>query len=99
MEQRATPCGCELRFRPVGTPSAKTMEELDEGRSQVPPQPPGGLEFIAEEPQEGGPRLRARRVAYGAKAVIKANSERALLQQFQRDWEEAMGSAAPWKIF
>ena len=31
MEQRPTPSGCELRFRPVGTPSAKTMEELDAG--------------------------------------------------------------------
>ena len=31
--------------------------------------------------------------------VIKANSERALLQQFQRDWEEAMGNSSPWKIF
>ncbi len=32
MEQKPTPAGCELRFRPVGTPTAKTMEELDEGR-------------------------------------------------------------------
>ena len=31
--------------------------------------------------------------------VIKANSERALLQQFQRDWDEAMGESIPWKIF
>ncbi|CAK9111219.1 unnamed protein product [Durusdinium trenchii] len=75
MEQRPTPSGCELRFRPVGTPSAKTMEELDEG----------GLEFLAELAPDGTQRLRCRRVAYSAKAVIKANSERALLQQFQRD--------------
>ncbi|CAK8995056.1 p53 and DNA damage-regulated protein 1 [Durusdinium trenchii] len=88
MEQRPTPSGCELRFRPVGTPSAKTMEELDEG----------GLEFLAELAPDGTQRLRCRRVAYSAKAVIKANSERALLQQFQRDWAEAMGEST-WTIF
>lgn len=87
MEQKPTAAGCELRFRPVGTPTAKMMDELDEG----------GLEFIAEKTDEGC-RLRARRIAYSAKAVIKANSERALLQQFQRDWDEAMGNAG-WRIF
>lgn len=129
MEQKPTPAGCELRFRPVGTPTAKTMEELDEGRgaaichlllrklsqdcflnlsamilicsndaqstlqhlvsacrfigrtwagqqaSTCPaqnlpnfPAMAGGLEFIAEETDEGS-RLRARRIAYSAKAV------------------------------
>ena len=33
MQQKPTAAGCELRFRPVGTPSAKTMDELDEGRA------------------------------------------------------------------
>jgi hypothetical protein len=33
MEQKPTAAGCELRFRPVGTPTAKMMDELDEGHA------------------------------------------------------------------
>ncbi|CAJ1461627.1 unnamed protein product [Effrenium voratum] len=88
VEQQKTASGCLLKFRPVGTPPARKFEELDEG----------GLEFIAEAPSGENPRLRARRIAYSNKAVIKTNSERALLQQVERDWNEATGNGLPWKM-
>ncbi|CAE7296570.1 Pdrg1 [Symbiodinium natans] len=90
VELQETPCGCLLKFRPVGTPPAKKFDELEEG----------GLEFLAEAPEGERPRLRVRRAAYSAKAVVKANSERALLEQFQRDWAEARQvNRLPWAVF
>ncbi|CAE7374859.1 Pdrg1, partial [Symbiodinium necroappetens] len=90
VELQETSCGCLLKFRPVGTPPAKKFEELEEG----------GVEFLAEAPEGEQPRLRVRRAAYSAKAVVKANSERALLEQFQRDWAEArQATRLPWAVF
>lgn len=71
-----TPSGVIFKFRPLSTPSGKEFDDLDEG----------GLEFLAEEPVLGPPRLRVRRCAYGWKTVIKKNSERALLEKFKQDW-------------
>lgn len=82
LETRCTPAGIVFKFRPVGTPSGITFEELEQG----------GLEFLAETPASGNPRLRVRRCAYGWKVLVRLNSERALLRKFKDDWGGATGS-------
>ncbi|CAE8586204.1 unnamed protein product [Polarella glacialis] len=86
VEQRRTPSGCIFKFRPVDTPSGRLFEDLEYG----------GLEFMAETPVSGPPRLRARRSSYGFKVVTKENSERALLRQFEQDWNQAMQGGSSW---
>mmetsp|Transcript_59901 Transcript_59901/g.110961 ORF Transcript_59901/g.110961 Transcript_59901/m.110961 type:complete len:457 (+) Transcript_59901:278-1648(+) len=71
-----TTYGVIFKFRPLGTPEARTFEDLDDG----------GLEFVAERESNGRSRLRVKRCAYGWKVVIKENSERALLQKFRDDF-------------
>eukprot|EP00440_Ansanella_granifera_P061183 gb/GFBE01066326.1/.p1 GENE.gb/GFBE01066326.1/~~gb/GFBE01066326.1/.p1 ORF type:complete len:499 (+),score=121.26 gb/GFBE01066326.1/:1-1497(+) len=73
-----TPSGVIFKFRPLGTESEVSFDDLDDG----------GLEFVVEEPAGAAPRLRAKRCAYGWKVTVKENSERALLEKFKKDWEE-----------
>eukprot|EP00418_Pyrodinium_bahamense_P006833 CAMPEP_0179022584 /NCGR_PEP_ID=MMETSP0796-20121207/6487_1 /TAXON_ID=73915 /ORGANISM="Pyrodinium bahamense, Strain pbaha01" /LENGTH=267 /DNA_ID=CAMNT_0020718463 /DNA_START=59 /DNA_END=860 /DNA_ORIENTATION=- len=79
VQLRSTPAGVIFKFRPLGTPSGRAFEDLDEG----------GLEFVAEQPVGGSPRVRVKRVSYGWKVIIKENSERAILQKFKEDWAVA----------
>ncbi len=74
--QRATDTGVVFKFRPLGTPSARKFEDLQDG----------GIEFLVEKPVGSSPRLRVCRCAYGWQVVLKKNSERALLKKFQEDW-------------
>lgn len=78
VQLRNTPSGVIFKFRPLTTPAEESFDQLEEG----------GIEFVAEEPAQGAPRLRARRCAYGWKVTVKDNSERALLDKFARDWAE-----------
>lgn len=75
---RNTPSGVSFKFRPLGTPTDDSFDDLEEG----------GVEFIVEEPAVGSPRLRIRRCGYGWKVTVKENSEKALLDKFKRDWAE-----------
>ncbi|CAJ1363555.1 unnamed protein product [Effrenium voratum] len=72
-----TPSGVLFKFRPL-TEKDESFENLEEG----------GIEFVVEEPESCPARVRARRCCYGWKVVPKENSERALLEKFQRDWKE-----------
>ncbi|CAK0829118.1 unnamed protein product [Prorocentrum cordatum] len=65
--------GVVFKFRPLATLSGVEFERLEEG----------GLEFIAERHPQGGARLRVQRCAYGWKATLKENSERAILRKFK----------------
>eukprot|EP00416_Gambierdiscus_australes_P001353 CAMPEP_0171142408 /NCGR_PEP_ID=MMETSP0766_2-20121228/142373_1 /TAXON_ID=439317 /ORGANISM="Gambierdiscus australes, Strain CAWD 149" /LENGTH=202 /DNA_ID=CAMNT_0011606191 /DNA_START=12 /DNA_END=617 /DNA_ORIENTATION=- len=46
VQLQETPTGIVFKFRPLGTPSGWTFEDLEEG----------GLEFVAEQPAGGTPR-------------------------------------------
>lgn len=78
VQLQTTSAGVILKFRPLNTPSEVSFDDLDEG----------GIEFIAEQPADGPPRLRAQRCAYGWKVSVKENSERALINKFAQDWAE-----------
>jgi len=78
VQLRDTPTGVIFKFRPLGTPSGREFEDLEEG----------GLEFVAERAPGGRARLRVKRCSYGAKAILKENSERAILRKFQEDSAE-----------
>jgi len=82
VQLRSTPSGVIFKFRPIGTTGEENFDSLNDG----------GIEFIAEEPREGPPRLRARRCAYGWKVPVKENSEQALLSKFKKDWAEVSAS-------
>eukprot|EP00445_Apocalathium_hangoei_P026936 CAMPEP_0203929528 /NCGR_PEP_ID=MMETSP0359-20131031/68421_1 /ASSEMBLY_ACC=CAM_ASM_000338 /TAXON_ID=268821 /ORGANISM="Scrippsiella Hangoei, Strain SHTV-5" /LENGTH=537 /DNA_ID=CAMNT_0050858573 /DNA_START=1 /DNA_END=1614 /DNA_ORIENTATION=+ len=83
IELRPTEAGVVVKFRP-STP-------LMEGQASFEAWTEGGLEFVAEAPVGGQPRLRIRRCAYGWKVAIKESSEQALLDKFKSDWKETFG--------
>jgi len=75
VELRTTSSGVIFKFRPL-TAKEDSFDSLEEG----------GLEFVVEEPSSGAPRMRICRCSYGWKVTPKENSERALVDKFQKDW-------------
>jgi len=75
VELQKTGSGVLFKFRPL-TAKEDPFDSLLEG----------GLEFVVEEPSGCHPRLRICRCSYGWKVTPKENSERALVDKFQKDW-------------
>jgi len=85
VQLQSTTSGIIVKFRPVSTLDDETFDDLEEG----------GVEFTAEAPSSGAPRIRAVRCAYGWKVSVKENSEKALLDKFAKDWAEVEEKEGP----